>query len=60
MYTTVSFDDFANAFERLIGHEGNYVNHPKDPGGETKFGITKRSYPGVNIKTLTLAKAKRK
>ena len=49
---------FDGAFERLIGHEGNYVNHPKDPGGETKFGITKRSYPGVNIKALTLAKAK--
>lgn len=49
---------FDGAFERLIGHEGNYVNHPKDPGGETKFGITKRSYPGLNIKALTLDKAK--
>lgn len=49
---------FDGAFERLIGHEGNYVNHPKDPGGETKFGITKRTYPSLNIKTLTLDKAK--
>ena len=23
---------FEAAFERLIGHEGGYVNHPDDPG----------------------------
>lgn len=33
--------------------EGGYVNDPRDPGGETRFGISKRSYPKVNIKTLT-------
>lgn len=33
---------FKEAFERLISHEGGYVNHPNDPGGETKFGITRR------------------
>lgn len=49
---------FDEAFEKLIGHEGGYVNNPKDPGGETKFGISKRSYPQVNIKTLTLDQAK--
>lgn len=31
---------FETAFERLIGHEGGYVNHPSDPGGETNWGIT--------------------
>ena len=41
--------NFDQAFERLIGHEGGYVNHPDDPGGETKFGITKRTYPLENI-----------
>jgi len=51
----VNFDD---AFEQLIGHEGGYVNHPNDPGGETKYGISKRSYPDVDIKNLTLAEAK--
>ncbi|WP_311515287.1 glycoside hydrolase family 108 protein [Oligella urethralis] len=30
-------------FERLISHEGGYVYHTHDPGGETKFGITKRT-----------------
>lgn len=34
---------FEIAFERLIGHEGGYVNHPEDPGGETNWGITKRT-----------------
>lgn len=33
--------------------EGGYVNDPRDPGGETNFGISKRSYPKVNMKTLT-------
>lgn len=37
--------------------EGGYVNDPRDPGGETRFGISKRSYPKVNIKTLTRAGA---
>ncbi|WP_230369134.1 glycoside hydrolase family 108 protein [Paludibacterium denitrificans] len=49
---------FDEAFESLIGHEGGYVNNPADPGGETKFGISKRSYPGVDIKSLTLDQAK--
>ena len=49
---------FDKYFERLIGHEGGYVNHPKDPGGETKFGITKRTYPHLDIANLTLAEAK--
>lgn len=50
--------NFDKAFERLIGHEGGYVNDPRDPGGETKFGISKRSYPAEDIKTLTLERAK--
>lgn len=28
----------------LLGHEGGYVNHPRDPGGETNMGITRRVY----------------
>lgn len=34
--------NFDEAFDRLMGHEGGYVNHPSDPGGETNWGITKR------------------
>jgi len=38
--------------------EGGYDNDPDDPGGETKYGIDKRSHPDVNIKELTLDEAK--
>lgn len=50
--------DFDAAFERLIGHEGGYVNDPRDPGGETKYGISKRAYPGEDIAGMTLDRAK--
>lgn len=32
--------DFDVAFDRLLGYEGKYTNNPKDPGGETNWGIT--------------------
>lgn len=35
-----TFKDF---IERVLSHEGGYVNHPRDPGGETNWGITKRT-----------------
>lgn len=48
-------------FHRIIPFimkwEGGYVNHPNDPGGETKFGITKRSYPHLNIRDITIQDA---
>ena len=50
--------NFDEAFEKLIGHEGGYVNNPADPGGETNYGISRRSYPGEDIKGMTLARAK--
>ena len=49
---------YDEAFKLVIGHEGGYVNHPRDPGGETKYGITKRDYPDEDIKNLTLDRAK--
>jgi lysozyme family protein len=50
--------DFDTAFDRLMGHEGGYANDPRDPGGETNWGISKRSYPHVDIKNLTRDGAK--
>ncbi len=44
---------FDTCFDRLMGAEGGYSNDPNDPGGETNWGISKRSYPGVDIKSLT-------
>lgn len=34
--------NFSDSFDRLIGNEGGYSNHPDDPGGETMWGVTKR------------------
>jgi lysozyme family protein len=50
--------DFDTSFDRLIGHEGGYVNDSRDPGGETKYGISRRSYPGEDIAGMTLERAK--
>lgn len=49
---------FDEVFNRVIGAEGGYVNDPRDPGGETKYGISKRQYPTEDIKNLTLDRAK--
>ena len=45
--------NFDIAFDRLLGHEGGYSDDPKDPGGETNWGVSKRAYPNVDIKGLT-------
>ena len=49
---------FDEIIEKVLEHEGGYVNDPKDLGGETKYGITKRFYPDVDIKNLTIEQAK--
>ncbi|MCI0706050.1 MAG: hypothetical protein L0Y80_01015 [Ignavibacteriae bacterium] len=43
--------------EKTLNHEGGYVSDPNDAGGETKYGISKRAYPKLNIKRLTRAQA---
>ena len=50
--------NFETAIERILQHEGGYVFNPRDPGGETQWGISKRSYPNVDIKALTRDVAK--
>ena len=42
----------------VIGHEGGYVDNASDPGGRTKYGISQRSYPDVDIAQLSLEGAK--
>lgn len=37
---TSRFDSY---IERVLSSEGGYVNHPSDPGGETNWGVTKRT-----------------
>ena len=36
--------NYDKCLETIFHHEGGYVNHPKDPGGETNLGVTKRVY----------------
>jgi lysozyme family protein len=40
----MSTSTYAAALSRLLAHEGGYTNHPDDPGGPTKFGITIADY----------------
>ena len=44
---------FDKAIPTILRHEGGYVNDPLDPGGETNFGISKRTFPDVDIRTLS-------
>ena len=37
--------------------DGGYTNDPVDPGGETKWGISKRAHPDIDIKSLTKEEA---
>lgn len=48
---------FVSKWEWQDRPDGAYTNDPKDPGGETKFGIAKNSHPNENIKDMTLARA---
>jgi len=40
-----SFNDprFQRALNHVLRFEGGYVDHPQDPGGATKFGVTRKS-----------------
>jgi lysozyme family protein len=49
---------FDKAFELLLNFEGGYINDPDDPGRQTKYGISKKAYPDLDIKNLTLEQAK--
>ena len=32
--------NFLTAFEKLLKHEGGFSDHPADPGGKTRYGVT--------------------
>lgn len=36
--------NFNGLLKVILHHEGGFVNHPKDPGGMTNLGVTKKVY----------------
>lgn len=44
-------------FETGGDKSGAYTDDPSDSGGETKWGISKRAHPHLNIKSLTYTQA---
>lgn len=48
---------FRAALDWLDGHEGVYSDDATDRGGETKYGISRRSYPGEDIANLSRERA---
>jgi len=52
-------NDFEKSLKFVLKWEGGYSNDPNDPGGETKYGISKKSYPHEDIKNMTLERAKK-
>lgn len=50
-------NDFRKALEFTLKWEGGYTFDPDDPGGETKWGISKRAHPDEDISLLTPERA---
>lgn len=50
--------NFDKAFDIVVGVEKGLSNNKYDPGGMTKFGISKKTYPDVDIENLTIEQAK--
>lgn len=41
--------NFDIAYKKLVKHEGGYVNDPKDNGGETYKGISRKFHPDSTL-----------
>jgi lysozyme family protein len=54
----IMLDPFDAAVAFVLSAEGGLVDDASDPGGLTKFGISQRAYPNLNIRELTLDDAK--
>ena len=48
---------FGEIVTEVLKHEGGYVDDALDKGGQTKYGISKRAHPDVEIKDLTVEDA---
>ena len=43
---------FASFWNQILEFEGGYSNDKDDSGGETKYGISKKAFPKVDIEKL--------
>lgn len=48
-------ENWGAAFKATLKHEGGFVNHPKDPGGMTNLGVTKRVWDDYTGRRATEA-----
>lgn len=49
---------FIIAVEKVLAHEGGFVNHPADRGGPTNFGITQKTYSDFKKRPVTVEEVK--
>lgn len=54
----MAVETFDRVMPDVFAHEGGYVDHPKDPGGATKYGITHKTLSAWRGKTATKADVK--
>lgn len=45
--------NWPKCYAKMLEHEGGFVNHPKDPGGMTNLGVTKRVWEEYVGKVVT-------
>ena len=49
---------FDEIMTEVLRHEGGYAQNPNDAGGATKFGLSERAHPNLDIAALTEAEAR--
>lgn len=50
--------DFDKSVDFVFRKEGYYSNDPDDRGGVTKYGISKKGNPDIDVENLTIERAK--
>ena len=56
-YNSITDQKFLFAIKFVLNNEGGYSNNNNDNGGETKYGISKRMYPDLDISSLKIDEA---
>jgi lysozyme family protein len=49
---------FEAAVAGVLAHEGGWSDHPDDAGGRTRYGLSSRTYPDLDLDALTVEDAK--